>query len=162
MVVTLPEDAVTLLKQVVSEVAQVVAAPPEGELRDRLYPHAYLDPTEEAAEVQWQDLVHEDLVQSRVAAVTSVIADLDGAAAAGRDNVEIVLDDEAQTRWLTALNDARLTLGTLLGVSEDEPLEFAADDPRVTTAAVYELLGEIQADLVDALLSGLPKDGIDD
>ena len=38
VVVTLPEDAVTLLKQVISEVAQVVAAPPDGELRDRLYP----------------------------------------------------------------------------------------------------------------------------
>jgi hypothetical protein len=162
VVVTLPEDAVTLLKQVVSEVAQVVAAPPEGELKERLYPRAYLDHTEEDAERQWQDLVHDDLVQSRVGAVTSVIADLDDAAATGRDNVEIVLDDDAQTRWLTALNDARLTLGTLLGVSEEEPLEFAADDPRATTAAVYELLGEIQADLVDTMLSGLPKEGSDD
>jgi hypothetical protein len=162
IVVKLPEGAVALLKQVVGEVSQVVAAPPNGELRDRLYPRAYLDPTEESAEQQWQGLVHDDLVQARVAAIGSVLADLEGAAGAGGDDVEIVLDDEAQTRWLTVLNDARLTLGTLLGVSEDEPLSFAADDPRATTAAVYELLGEIQADLVDVMLSALPKDGRED
>ncbi len=162
VIVTLPDGAVTLLKQVLSEVSEVVAAPPEGELHDRLYPRAYLDPTEESAEEQWQELVHDDLVHSRVGAIASVLADLDAATKAGSEYVEAVLDDEAQTRWLTVLNDARLTLGTLLGVSEDAPLEFTAGDPRATTAAVYDLLGEIQADLVDVMLSALPKEGVDD
>ena len=162
VVVTLPDGAVALLRQVLSEVSEVVAAPPEGELRDRLYPRAYLDHTEESAEQQWQDLVHDDLAQARAGAAASMIADLDAAAATGRENVEIVLDDDAQNRWLTVLNDARLTLGTLLGVSEDEPLDFAEGDPRSTTVAVYELLGEIQGDLVDVMLSALPKEGIDD
>lgn len=162
VVLTLPDGAVTLLKQVVSEVSEVVATPPEGELRDRLYPRAYLDHTEESAEQQWQELVHDDLAHARVGAIASVIADLDAATKTGRDDVEIVLDDDAQTRWLTVLNDARLTLGTLLGVSEDAPLAFAEDDPRSTTAAVYDLLGEIQADLVDVMLSALPREGIED
>ena len=32
----------------------------------RLFPRAYLDPTEEEAESQWQELVHDDLVEARL------------------------------------------------------------------------------------------------
>jgi hypothetical protein len=163
LVITLPAPIVEVLRQVVSEVGEVVASPPSGNVADRLFPRAYLDPTEEAAEQDWQAIVHDDLVRSRLDAVADLIADLDNATAISRDRLEIVVaDDAGEQRWLTVLNDARLTLGTILEVSEDEPLSFADDDPRAAAAYVYGLLSELQGALVDVLLDDLPETGTDD
>jgi len=103
--------------------------------------------------------VHDDLQRARMDAVTAVLADIDGAQAASHGNVEIVLDDEGETRWLTVLNDARLALGTALGVTEDEPLEFPSGDPRRPVADVYVLLTMLQGELVEAALALLPEAG---
>ncbi len=155
LVVTLPDAAIDALDHVLDELAAIVADPPAGEVRDRLFPRAYLDPTEEEAEAQWQALVHDDLVQTRVAAIASVRADLERGS-------PITLDGEGETRWLTVLNDARLTLGTVLGVSEDELLNYPPDDPRAAGAQLYAFLTALQGDLVDILLSELPATGTDD
>jgi len=162
VVVTLPAAAVQLVRQIVGELGDVIASPPPGEVANRLFPRAYLDPTEEQAEQQWQSLVHDDLVRARLAAVSAMVADLDTASPTTRDRVEIVLDRDAETRWLTVLNDARLTLGTALGVTEDEPLEFPDDDPRAAGADVYALLSALQGELVEVLLDDLPETGTDD
>jgi hypothetical protein len=163
LVITLPPPIVDVLRQVVAEVGEVVASPPPGNVADRLFPRAYLDPTEETAEQDWQAIVHDDLVRARLDAVASIVADIDGATAVARDRVEIVVaDPDGEQRWLTVLNDARLTLGTLLEVSEDEPLSFPDDDPRAAAAYVYSLLSELQGELVDVLLGELPETGSDD
>ena len=162
VVITLPAPVAQLLAQVVNELGDVFASPPAGEVMNRLFPRAYLDPTEEQAEQQWQSLVHDDLVRARLAAVSAMVADLDTASPTTRDRVEIVLDRDAETRWLTVLNDARLTLGTALGVTEDEPLEFPDDDPRAAGADVYALLSALQGELVEVLLDDLPETGTDD
>jgi hypothetical protein len=162
IVITVPAVIVEVLRQIVTELGEVVSSPPPGKVSERLFPRAYLDPTEEHAETEWQSVVHDDLVSGRLAAVTATIADLDAAAPTTRERVEIVVDEEGEQRWLTVLNDARLTLGTLLEVSEDEPLSFPDDDPRATAAQVYMLLSELQGELVEVLLDELPETGIDD
>jgi hypothetical protein len=160
LVLTLPAQVAVLLRQVVVELGDMFAAPTPGAVSDRLFPRAYLDPTEEEAEVQWQDLVHDDLVQGRAAAVAAIAAALDGATPGRKDWVTIVIDgDEAETQWLTLLNDARLALGTVLGVTQDDPLVFPEGDPRAATAEVYYLLGAVQDDLIDVLLDDLPEAG---
>jgi len=158
LVVTLPEPTAQVLRHVVADLTAVLDEP-SGVVGDRLYPRAYLDPTEETAEETWQSVVHDDLQRARVDAVTAVLADIDGAQAASHGNVEIVLDDEGETRWLTVLNDARLALGTALGVTEDEPLEFPSGDARRPVADVYVLLTMLQGELVEAALSVLPEAG---
>ena len=45
--------------------------------RDRLFPRAYLDPTEDEAESEWQVAVHEDLVRQKSAAVGALMDSLD-------------------------------------------------------------------------------------
>jgi hypothetical protein len=160
LVLSLPAQAAVLLRQVILELGEMFAAPTPGAVSDRLFPRAYLDPTEEEAETQWQDLVHDDLVQGRADAVAAVAAALDGATPGRNDWVTIVIDgDDAEMQWLTLLNDARLALGTILGVSQDEIMTFADGDPRAATAEVYHLLGAVQDDLIDVLLGDLPEEG---
>jgi len=162
LVCTLPEPYAELLKQIVRELAEMIAAPPPGEVTDRLFPRAYLDPTEEDAEQEWQSFVHDDLVRAKADALEGVLRDLNGARAAGREQVAIDLDEEGETRWLQVLNDARLTLGTVLGVNEEARLDFPADDPRAVRAAIYDVLTEMQNDLVEVLLAEQPEEGTAD
>ena len=56
--------------------------------------------------------------------------------------------------WLRALNDVRLAIGTVLGVTEDDPGELPGAgpaDPRSAYLDVYHWLGYLQDSLVRAL-----------
>jgi hypothetical protein len=119
----------------------------------RLFPRAYLDPTEEASEAQWQALVQPDLLRERLDALTAVAGTLTAATPTRRGNVEVVLDDVTQTQWLGVLNDARLAHGTALEVSEETDLDdFAGDDAGRSRFLLYSALTALQGELVDALL----------
>ena len=99
----------------------------------RLFPRAYLDPTEESAESEWQSLVHGDLVETRRSALGVVVLGLDAASeTAGRSGMrEVALDEARAEQWLGVLNDARLAFGTALGVTADTDLDaLEPDDPR--------------------------------
>jgi Domain of unknown function (DUF2017) len=58
--------------------------------------------------------------------------------------------DEAEA-WLSALNDVRLALGTVLEVTDDMPDEPVPSDPRAPHLAVYHWLTYIQESLVHAV-----------
>jgi hypothetical protein len=66
------------------------------------------------------------------------------------------LDQETCLRWLGAVNDLRLTLGSRLDVTEDpdqfdELFEIPDDDPRKTLAFAYLWLGHLQESLIEAI-----------
>ncbi|HEY6421821.1 MAG TPA: DUF2017 domain-containing protein [Pseudonocardiaceae bacterium] len=65
----------------------------------------------------------------------------------------IRLSDEQAQAWLSALNDVRLALGTLLAVTEDMPDELPPDDPRAPHLGVYHWLTWVQESLILALAS---------
>ena len=162
LVVNLPEDAVLVLRQITDDLGQVVAAREPGPVTDRMFPRAYLDPTEEDAEHDWEQLVHDDLMQTRTEALQTLWADLDRAEPAKGERAQIVLDHAGELRWLTALNDARLALGTLLGVTEDEEyLDYPDDDPRAAGANLYSFLTAVLGQLVEVLLDETPATGAD-
>jgi len=118
---------------------------------ERLFPRAYLDPTEEEAEADWQRLVHGDLVDGRRKALASVEGTLAGATVK-RGRFELTLSDEQAQDWLAVVNDARLALGTRLGVTEDLDLSgLDPDDPDTAPYAVYWWLGVLEERLVDTL-----------
>ena len=71
------------------------------------------------------------------------------------------LTEEQLSAWLGAVNDLRLVLGTRLDVSE-EPLDIEADDPDAPAYAVYEYLGFLLSEVVDALTEGLPEPTVDE
>lgn len=64
---------------------------------------------------------------------------------------QVRLTEEQATAWLTALNDVRLALGTVLDVSDDMPDELPDDDPRSAHIGVYHWLTYVQETLVLAL-----------
>ena len=129
----------------------------------RLFPRAYLDPTEENAESEWQSVVHGELVEGRRSTLGVVVLGLDGAqATAGRSGMrEVALDEARAEQWLGVLNDARLAFGTALGVTADTDLEaLEPDDPRAEGYALYDWLTHLVAALLDAV--SVPGDGDDD
>ena len=120
----------------------------------RLFPRAYLDPTEESAESQWQSLVHGDLVETRRLALGVVVRGLGAASemAGGSGMREVALSAEDADQWLGVLNDARLAFGTALGVTAETDLGgLDPDDPRTEGYAVYDWLTHLVAALLGAL-----------
>ena len=81
VVVTLESNEVELLRTIPDEVRDALEAPvsKDDPVHNRLFPSAYLDPTEESAEQEWQELVHPELLQGRLAALELVSATLDRA-----------------------------------------------------------------------------------
>jgi len=118
---------------------------------DRLFPRAYLDPTEEEAEADWQRFAHGDLVDGRRRALAVVEGTL-AAAEARRGRFELTLDENQAQAWLSVLNDARLALGTRLEVTEDMDMSgLDPDDPDTAPFAVYWWLGLMEERLIDVL-----------
>ena len=71
------------------------------------------------------------------------------------------LSGEELDAWLSAIGSMRLVLGTRLDVSEDMDPP-GPGDPKETEYAVYDLLGMVQAAIIDELASGLPDEGAPD
>jgi hypothetical protein len=140
------EELTTLLS--IDEEEEPEAADP---VLERLFPRAYLDPTEEDAESDWQRLVHGDLLDGRRRALATVEGTL-AAAELRRNRFELTLSEEQALDWLAVLNDARLALGTRLQVTDDLDLSgLDPDDPDTAPFAVYWWLGVLEERLIDAL-----------
>ena len=114
---------------------------------ERLFPRAYLDPTEEAAEADWQRFSHDDLMDGRRRAVEAVEQTLAGAVVR-RGRLELTLSEEQSQAWLAVINDARLALGTRLEVTE-EMAEPDPEDPDAPAYVVYLWLTELQGVLIE-------------
>src|SRR5438093_10268367 len=93
---------------------------------ERLFPRAYLDPTEEEAEADWQRFSHGDLLDGRRRALAAVEGTL-ASAEVRRGRHELTLSEEQALAWLSVINDARLALGTRLAVTED--MDLSCLDP---------------------------------
>jgi hypothetical protein len=126
-------------------------------VRGRLFPRAYLDPTAEDAEREWRDLVHPELVRDRMDSLDRLLASLESAPAADHGVVVVPLDDDAVGALLSVLNDARLALGTQLGVNDDTDYdELDPSDPRAPGLAAYAWLTYVEGELIETLLGDLP------
>jgi hypothetical protein len=147
-----------ILTRLCNELSSLFSAPPAAAGVDdadpvlqRLFPRAYLDPTEEKAEAEWQELVHGELMEGRHRSVSVVQGMLTGAKP-HRGRLELTLTEEEAETWLSVLNDARLALGTRLDVTEE--LDFSdldPDDPETAPYAVYWWLGLLEEHLVEVL-----------
>lgn len=120
--------------------------PPDDPVLARLLPDGYTEDPEAAAE--FRRYTEQELRSGKVAAARTVLATLPPSG--GRVRLS---GPEAQA-WLRALNDVRLALGVVLGVTDDfeEQIgQIQADDPRSAYIWVYQWLAELQESLVDAL-----------
>ena len=158
--VELAAEERALLRSLPDELRSLYESPPADDdpVRNRLFPRAYLDPTAEDAEREWRELVHPELLRERLGSLELVARTLDGGQER-RGRVVVELDEEQVAAWLGVLNDARLALGTRLGVTED--LDYAdvdPDDDRAPGLAAYGWLTYLEGELVETLLGGFPDD----
>lgn len=123
-----------------------------GAVRDRLFPRAYSESEDES---EYRDLVGDSLIEERLGRLAAFAATLD-AGRDGRLTWTVELDADQAHAWLGALNDARLTLGVLLGITEESQWEGgdAGDDP--SKVALY-YLGWLQEQLLAALMGTLDE-----
>lgn len=158
LLVTLSEAERELLRRLPDELRDAYeSADPDDDVHTRLFPRAYLDPTEENAEREWQDLVHPELLRERLDALNRIVGALDAAEPGSRGAHVVALAPEDVPALLGVLNDARLALGTQLGVAEDTDLAaLDPDDPGTYRFAVYAWLTQLEGDLIDTLLGDMP------
>ncbi len=127
------------------------------EARARLFPRAYLDPTEEESEDEWQALVHPELLRDRLDALARVVGALEHAESGRRGMLVVQLGPDDVPALLGVLNDARLALGTRLGVTDDSDFgDVDPSDPQAAVVAVYSWLTYLEGELVEVLLGDLP------
>lgn len=113
----------------------------------RLLPDAYSDDEDAAAE--FRRFTERDLREGKVRNAQAV---LDVLQTAPR---RVSIGPEEMGAWLGFLNDTRLTLGTRLGITEDNHAELDAlpdDDPRASLVQVYDWLTFVQDALVQVVL----------
>lgn len=135
------------LRELLEEDAE--GAGPPDPLVARLFPTAV--PDDEEADRSYRAMVGDDLLAGRLANLDLLERTVDD----GR------LDRAEADRWMRAVNELRLVLGTRLDVSEDDdPPEL--DSPDAGLYAAYAWLGVLLEDLVSVLSSLPPDDPRDD
>ncbi len=109
----------------------------------RLFPPAYLDDEEAAAE--FARVVRDDLLAQRMVAIETMERTLDA---------DRLTEDEL-VAWLAAINDLRLVLGVRLAVTEESTVaDYTGDEEAESTYAVYRYLSYVEEDVVEALSAG--------
>jgi len=131
---------------------------PDDPVLARLFPTAYLEDDEAAAE--FRRFTEGALRDSKAAGAALVIDTLEGAglpaepAAEQRLVIDVELDQEAALVWLRTFTDLRLALATRLEVEQDDDEYWERlpdDDPRAQAHDIYQWIGALQETLVDAL-----------
>ena len=139
----LPSVERELVANLVDQLRDLLTATTDDPSVRRLFPTAYNEDPERDRE--YQQLVRDELLERRLAALATVEQTAEAE----------TVDEEQLSAWLTALNDVRLVLGTRLDVTEDLST-VEADDPDAPAYAVYDYLGFLVSEVVDALAGGLP------
>jgi len=130
---------------------------PEDPVLARLFPNAYRDDGESAAE--FRRFTEGGLRDGKARAAGTIIDTLEEAglpAEPGSDDLTIDVDLDLETAevWMRALTDLRLALGTRLEVDEGDEVYWYSlpdDDPRGQAHHIYEWLGYLQETLVHAV-----------
>lgn len=140
--VRIPSDERDVLRRLCAELRSLFAS--EDPALVRLFPPAYQD--DEAASREYARLMRDDLTAGHLEALRV----MEQSAGATR------LDEEQMAAWLAALNDIRLVLGTRLDVSEElYETGLPSGDARAAQFALYQYLGFLQEQVVEALARGL-------
>ncbi len=139
-----------LLRTLLSQYEELVQVDNDDPALERLFPVAYPDDPDAAAE--FRRYTRSGLVDSKTAKAGSVAAALLGGT--GPDGGAIELTDDEAARWLPVLTDLRLIVAERLGIrADDDPVP---DDPL---GEVYDWLGQLQIEAIEAIEA--PRDGGD-
>ena len=143
-------DARALIVRLTGELRDVVlrADPTTTSLR-RLFPVAYHDDPD--ADDEYQRLMREELVASRLAGIESIEAAL-----RPDDETPPELTEAELHAVMQAVNSLRLLLGTLLDVGEDDgPTADDPDDEHAGERHLYDYLSWLLEHIVQAMTTTL-------
>lgn len=154
---TLSADERDLLVHLPDELRALYRSDSDDPAVQRLFPRAYLDPTEDEAEAVWRALQHPELLRQRIDAIDRLATVLADGTVDRKGRVHVDLAEDDVPALLRVLNDARLTLGTRLEVTDETDLgAIAPDDPRAPAFLAYGWLTYLEGELVEVLLGELP------
>ena len=129
-VLHLSRDERTVVASLLEELRQMLLSPTTPDALARLFPVVH--PDEPAREAEYQRLMREELVTSRLAGIDTVTAVLE------RPGRKVQLGADELLAFVQAVNSIRLVLGTVLDVTEDDEL----DPPdELAESAEYQLYG---------------------
>ncbi len=130
---------------------------PEDPVLARLFPTAYADDEEAAAE--FRRFTEGTLREGKAKAAGTIIDTLEDAGLPDelREDgltIDVEMDEGTAQTWMRSFADIRLALATRLGVEDgDEEYWYSLpdDDPRAQAHDIYEWVGWLQETLVGAL-----------
>lgn len=121
-----------LVTRLLTELSQLLMGEADDPRLVRIFPPAYHLAEDAEADAEYQRLMREDLVASRLAGIATVNLSLQAPGPVG---------EEAMIAFVQAINGLRLVLGTMLDVSEDlDPDDIDDDDPLVGEHHLYNFL----------------------
>lgn len=120
----------------------------------RLYPSAYTDDSDDAAE--FRRLASSDIAADRIRTMARMVADLETALPAAGDErddaeLQIAVDAEGADAWLRSLGEVRLVLHVRTKQDRSELAPGVTDDDIVQLQDVISWLGFAQQTLLEAL-----------
>jgi hypothetical protein len=147
--------------------SQGPSEPPSDPVLRRLFPDAYGGPggepasPEEADEqreysAEFRRFTENDLRARKRDDALAVIRSLDALTSASEEGGVLKLSREESERWLGALNDLRLAIGSRLEVVDEDDTDhlyrLPDEDPRKPMVMAYLWLGGLQETLVTTLM----------
>jgi hypothetical protein len=146
--------------------AEGPSEPPADPVLRRLFPDAYGDPErpargkaaeeERAHSAEFRRYTENDLRVGKRDNALAVIRSLDALTAGGEGGAVLKLSPDESRRWLGALNDLRLAIGSRLEISDEDDSDLLFhlpdEDPRKPMVMAYLWLGGLQETLVSTLM----------
>lgn len=131
--------------------------PPEDPVLARLFPSAYSDDEEAAAE--FRRYTEGGLRDRKSEAACRIIEDLEDAGLPPELTedglmIDVELEEPDAVTWMRSFTDLRLALATRLEITDGDDARWAAlpdDDPMAQAHDIYEWVGYLQETLVGAL-----------
>lgn len=138
-----------LLRRLRDEMRDLLTGAREGDpVTERLFPPAVTGDDE--ADSDLRGMIHDDLLESRLAALDDLLAVLDRAERRRRLHTVDLRDDEP-AMVLGVLNDLRLALGARVGLATVELRELVADESSHASLALMDWFAMWQEQLLVAL-----------
>ncbi|MFG2679053.1 DUF2017 domain-containing protein [Streptomyces sp. NPDC048392] len=148
--------------------AEGPSEPPSDPVLRRLFPDAYGDPegaprAREAEErrahsAEFRRYTENDLRAGKRDDALAVVRTLDALspASSGEEGAVLKLSPQESQRWLRALNDLRLAIGSRLEIADEDDTDLLYrlpdEDPRKPMVMAYLWLGGLQESLVATLM----------
>ncbi|MFE2988153.1 DUF2017 domain-containing protein [Streptomyces sp. NPDC059262] len=147
--------------------AEGPSEPPSDPVLHRLFPDAYGGPGNEEAttdkadeqrahSAEFRRFTENDLRAGKREDALAVIRSLDALTSAGEGGAVLKLSPVESLRWMRALNDLRLAIGTRLDITDEEDTDLLYrlpdEDPRKPMVMAYLWLGGLQETLVETLM----------